>query len=150
MRGVILLGFAALASACSATDENLFVGVFESETRENFGSDTQWRIEVAAPSIDKYQATLYRSDEPLGQLELVPCAEEKEGYFMNRPAGRAEVLCRDIGAGTLFAFLSYAENGINVPAVKQKYMDNPSLVAPEGLKPGDPSLFEMRHHRATY
>jgi len=149
----MLLGFAALASAYSpAADEDLFVGVFESETRENFGSSTpgEWRIEVVAPSTGKYVATFYRSEALLGQFELVPCAEEKEGYFMNRPAGRAEVLCRDIGAGSFYAFLSYAENGINVPAIKQKYIDNPGLATQEGLKPGDPSGFEMRHHRAKY
>jgi hypothetical protein len=46
--------------------------------------------------------------------------------------------------------LSYAENGIYVPAIKQKYVANPDLIKQEGLKPGDPSLFETRHHKAKY
>jgi hypothetical protein len=127
-------------------------GVFESETRENFGSDTpgEWRIEVVAPSSGKYLATLNRSDKLIGQQELVRCSEEKEGYLRSRPARRAEVLCADLGFGSSYAFLSYAENGIDVPAVRQRYIDNPDLVKQEGLNPGDPALFEIRHHSAKY
>jgi len=153
MRSAIPICFAALVSACSAPDGDPFPGVFESETRENFGSGTpgEWRIEVVSSSQGKYTATLYYNDMPREVTELVPCSEDKEDYLRGRPAGRAQVLCyEDRIGGALHGFISYVENGIYVPAVRRKYIDNPALVEQEGLKPGDPGLFEVRHHRAKY
>jgi len=148
MRAAIAFFCAVFATACSAGGDDLFLGVFESETRQNFGSDTpgEWRIQVVAPSKGKYVATLYRDGKLIGKQELVPCSEDKEGYLRSRPSGHAEVLCSDAGGG----FLSYVENGIYVPAVKQKYIENPGLAKQEGLRPGDPSFFETRHHKAKY
>jgi hypothetical protein len=132
--------------------EDLFVGVFESETRANFGSDTpgEYRIEISLISEDKYFAKIYHRGKMLGEQKLIRCAVEGEDYFNARPAGHAEVLCEDRGYGTPHGVISYAENGIYVPAVKAKYVKNPELVKQEGLKPGDPSLFESRHHKAKY
>jgi hypothetical protein len=151
MRTFILICLAALI-ACSASAEDLFVGVFESETRENFGSDTlgEYRIEVVAAADNKYEATTYRRGKSLGKQQLFRCPVDREDYFKNRSPGRAEVLCYDMGYGSVFPVLSYSENGINVPAVKPKFVNNPELVKQEGLKPGDPSLFEVRHHNAKY
>jgi hypothetical protein len=152
MRLVPALGVAILAGACSAADLDPFVGVFESETRANFGTDTQgeWRMEIVTPSKGKYVATLYHSGNLVEKFQLVPCSEDKENYFRGRPPGRAAVLCSDQGGGFLHGSVSYAENGIDVPAVKSRYVSNPELVEKDGLKPGDASLFETRHHAAKY
>lgn len=149
MRAAIaLFFFTAFSTVCSAEGDDIFVGVFESETRQNFGSEMpgEWRIEVVAPSKGKYVATLYRSGQLLRTEELFHCSEKNEGYLRDRPPGRVEVLCSDKGG----AFLSYVENGIYVKAVKQKYAENLDLAKQEGLKPGDPSIFETRHHKAKY
>jgi hypothetical protein len=142
----------AVMTVSSAWAEDLFVGSFESETRENFGSSTpgEYRIEVVSASKDKYVATTYHRGKILGKQELVTCPVESEDYLNNRAPGRAEVLCSDKGYGTAHGVLSYSEKGIYVPAVKPKYVKNPELVKQEGLKPGDPSLFESRHHKTKY
>lgn len=152
LRTCIAIWIAILTLACSTSAENLFVGTFESETRENFGSDTpgEYRIEVVATSNGKYLATFYYRDTKFGERELVSCPVESLDYFRNRPAGRAEVLCSENDIGVLHGVLGYSENGIYVAGVKQKYVRNPELVRQEGLKPGDPSLFERRHHKARY
>ncbi len=142
----------AVLTACSARAGDLFVGVFESETRANFGRDIpgEYRIEVAAVSQNKYEATIYHQGKLLEKKSLISCPVEKDDYLNKRAPGRAEVICYDSGYGFLHGFLSYSENGIYVPAVKEKYVKNPELVKQEGLKPGDPSLFELRHHKALY
>jgi hypothetical protein len=142
----------AVLTASSAWAEDLFIGAFESETRANFGSDTpgEYRIEVVAAAKDKYVATIYHRGKILGKQELIRCPAEREDYFRSRAPGRAEVLCSDRGYGSLHGVLSYSENGIHVAAVKPKYVKNPELVKQEGLRPGDPSLFESRHHKAKY
>jgi len=151
MRTAMVLCVGVLAG-CSASDEDLFVGVFESETRENFGSVTQgeYRIEVVAASTDTYVATIYRRETLLGTRELVRCPVEREARFRRFSPGRAEVLCSDDVDGFLDGFLSFSENGISVAAIKPKYANSPELVRQEGLEPGDPSLFESRHHKAKY
>jgi hypothetical protein len=150
MRASILIYLALIA--CPASAEDLFVGVFESETRENFGSDTpgEYRIEVVAVADNKYEATTYHRGKSLGKQQLFLCPVDREDYFKARSPGRAEVLCFDMDYGAVLPVLSYSENGINVPAVKPKYVKNPELVKQEGLKPGDPSLFEARHYNARY
>jgi hypothetical protein len=127
------------------------VGVFESETRANFGSDVpgEYRIQVAALSPGKYEAKIFQSGKLLGTKQLVSCPAEKDDYLRSRPLGHAESLCTD-DYGSLHGFLSYSENGIIVRAVKKKYADSPGLVKQEGLKPGAPELFEARHHKAKY
>jgi hypothetical protein len=65
-------------------------------------------------------------------------------------AGPAEVLCADAGSGILYGYISYAENGICVRAVKEKYVNDPDLVRQEGVEPGDATLFERRCHKAKY
>jgi hypothetical protein len=151
MRIVMLICLAILTTS-SSWAEDLFVGVFESETRANFGSDTpgEYRIEVVAPSKEKYVATIYHRDKLMGKQELIPCPVEREAYFLNRAPGHAAVLCADQGKGAMDGVLSYSENGIYVPAVKAKYASNPELMKQEGLKPGDPALFEIRQHKARY
>jgi hypothetical protein len=103
MRAFLLICLAALAAG-SASGEDLFVGVFESETRENFGSDTpgEYRIEVVAAADNKYEATTYHRGKSLGKQQLLRCPVDREDYFRNRSPGRAEVLCSDKGYGSLF------------------------------------------------
>jgi len=142
----------AVLAAHPAAGEELFVGTFESETRENFGSSTpgEYRIEVVAVAGGKYEATTFHRGKVLGKQELIRCPVEREDYLRSRPPGRAEVLCSERGYGSPFPVLSYSENGIVVPAIKEKYARNPELVTQEGLKPGDPSLFEARRHKTQY
>ena len=149
---VLLLTCLIYSVAASASAEDLFVGTYESETRENFGSDTpgEYRIEVVATAGGKYEATTIHRGKTLGKRVLFPCPVDKEGYLSSRLPGRAEVLCTDMGYGAIFPVLSYAENGIGVPALKSKYIANPALVEQEGLKPGDPALFEARYYKAKY
>jgi len=148
VRIVIAICLAGLAPTCLASDENLFVGVFESETRENFGSDTpgEYRIEVVAIVKDRYTSTIYRRGKILVKQELVGCSEERKNHLSGRAPGRVEVLCSTKD----FPVLTYAENGISVRAVKPKYAKNPQLAKQEGLKPGDPNIFELRHHKTKY
>lgn len=151
MRPVVAICLAVLAAG-PVSGEDLFLGVFESETRENFGTDTQgeYRIEVVSAPNNKYAATFYHRGKILFKAELVRCPVESEGYLKGRAPGRAEVLCFDERSGSPYGVLSYSENGIHVPVVKPKYAQNPELVKQEGLQPGDPSLFELRHWKAKY
>jgi hypothetical protein len=148
----IIYLLALIATPAAAAADDLFVGVFESETRENFGSDTpgEYRIEVIAKSKGEYSASIFQRGKLLEVKDLVPCPVESDDYLRSRGAGRAEVLCPRKSYGSFHGFLSYSENGINMVAVKAKYAEDPSLVKQEGLKPGDPSLFEGRHHKAQY
>jgi hypothetical protein len=148
MRNTVAICLVFLA-ASSAWAEDLFIGSFESETRENFGSSTpgEYRIEVALVSKDRYLATMFHRGHLLGKKELVTCPVKSEGYLSTRAPGRAEVLCfEEFHSGAI----SYSENGIVVTVIKPKYSQNPGLVAQEGLKPGDPSLFEPRLYKAKY
>ncbi|HZO52292.1 MAG TPA: hypothetical protein VFB63_06230 [Bryobacteraceae bacterium] len=151
MRIVLAICLAVLTtSSCWAQD--LFVGVFESESRANFGTSTpgEYRIEIVPAPNGNYVATIYQRGKRLGHQELITCPVESEAYLRNRPAGRAEVLCRSNSYGKPLGFISFSENGIYITDVKPKYAKNPDLVEQEGLKPGDPSLFESRHHTARY
>jgi hypothetical protein len=155
MKKPLLIVLAAAASTVLATSssaaDDLFVGVFESENRANFGSDVpgEYRIEVIAISSGKYEAKIFRRGELLGTKQLFSCPAEKDAYLRTRPPGRAESICTN-DYGLLNGFLSYSENGIIVPAVKKKYVESPDLVKQEGLQPGAPELFEARHHKAKY
>lgn len=142
---IVFMGSPALA-------EDRFVGVFESESRENFGSSTpgEYRINIEPISAGKYMATMYHRETELWKQALITCPIESEAYLNRRPPGPAEVLCTEPKYGKPYGFISYAENGISVRAVKPKYAKNPELVKQEGLKPGDPALFELRHHKAKY
>ena len=148
MRFVMVICLAVLTSTCLAADEKLFVGVFESETRENFGSSTpgEYRIEVIAIAMDKYAATIYHRGKVLVKQELVDCSEERKNHLSGRAPGRVEVLCSTQD----FPVLTYVENGLTVRAVKPKYAKNPQLAKQEGLEPGDPNIFELRHHKTKY
>jgi hypothetical protein len=149
---LILMSLISTARISSASADELFIGTFESETRENFGSGTagEYRIDVAATSERTYEATLYRRGKLLGKVALVPCPVAQEQYLINRPPGRAEVLCNKWALGSLGPFLSYSENGISALQLKDKYLRNPELVKAEGLEPGDPALFERKHYSANY
>ena len=148
----VMIVFLAVLYACSAAADDLFVGVFKSETRENFGSDKfgAYRIEIAAAADGKYLATMYKDEMVLITLDLVKCPVDHEDYLNNRPPGRAQVLCPVESNRIAHGFISFAENGISVTRVKEKYVKNPELVQKEELKPGDPSLFEPRHYTTQY
>jgi hypothetical protein len=156
MRAALTIFCAIVASVCLASTNDIFVGTFESESRQNFGSDTlgEWRIQVVAPSKGKYVATIHRSGKLIEKRDLIPCSVSSEGYLDDRPSGPAKVICSPAQNGSMslpeIPFLSYAENGIRVRAIKQKYVAKPDLVAAEGLKPGDSALFETRHHKAKF
>ena len=149
----LLLSMCAIAAtSCSQTPRELWVGVYESESRANFGSDPpgRYRIDVVAASEGRYVATIHRNGEVLGKRELVPCPVDREQYFDRLAPGRAEVLCGMERYGTPHGFIGYSENGLDVPAVRAKYAKNPELIAREGLQPGDPRIFELRHYDTQY
>jgi hypothetical protein len=86
----------AVLVASSALAEDLFTGVFESETRENFGSSTrgEYRLEIALVSEGRYAATIYHSGKLLGKKELITCPVESEDYLNSRPAGARKCFVR--------------------------------------------------------
>lgn len=132
----------ALGAFGSAHAKDLFVGSYDSETRENFGRDTygEFKIEISSLGPRKYLATVSQGSRSLGRAEVFPCAESAEPYLANRPKGRAEVLCSQSGG----AFISFAENGIIVPAVD---MD---AVAKGQASSSNPPTFKPVHRRAKY
>ena len=151
MRAVLLM-CVTVSIAHPAWSDDLFVGTFDSESRENFGASTpgEYRIEVVAAGGGRYEATAYHQGKFKAKRVLVRCPVDSEDYLRNRPPGRAEVLCADSSHGVHEPVLSYSESGIVVPAIKEKYARNPELVKKEGLEPGHPSLFEARRHKAQY
>ena len=63
--------------------EDLFVGSYDSETRENFGRDAygEFKIEISSLGPHKYLATVSQGPRPLGRAEVFPCAESDEPYL---------------------------------------------------------------------
>src|SRR4051812_23227607 len=96
LRVLTAIPFILIATQSNAAGD-LFVGVFESETRANFGSDVpgEYRIQVAALSPGKYEAKIFQSGKLLGTKQLVSCPAEKDDYLRSRPLGHAESLCTD-------------------------------------------------------
>lgn len=132
----------ALCAMHSAFAEDLFVGSYDSETRENFGRDTYGEFKIAISLLEprKYVATVSRGSRLIGRSELTRCSESDEPYLANRPKGRAEVLCSQPG----MAFISFAENGIFVPAVDMEALSK------GGASGANPPKFKLVHRKAKY
>lgn len=129
-------------SGSFAPADKLFVGSYESETRENFGTDTygEYKIEISAIGPGKYMATMSQGLRSLGRAEIFPCAAVNEPYLAGRPGGLGEVLCSRPGT----AFISYAENGIIVPAFDM------TPIAKGEANPSKPPTMKNVHRKAKY
>lgn len=135
-----------LAVSAGAHADDLFVGVFESETRANYGSDIpgEYRIEVTRTDDGKYRAVFSRLGKQGDVKIMVPCPLELDAYRPRRPAGRGETLCHERKPGHLFPAMTYSENGLNLPTMKLK---GP---VPKGVELKESDLIEERHHQAKY
>lgn len=141
-------------SQSSVGMSDVMVGTFESESRANFGTEPPGaaRIEVAPPVSGRYAVTMFVNGKQLWKHDLIQCDLTTEPYLQRRVPGRGFGLCtiEMDGRPSTAAVLLYAENGLRLPAIKEKYLRNPDLVKQEGLAPGDPRLMEERHHKARY
>lgn len=139
----VMTTLSALGSHAEGS-RDLFVGVYESESRENFGTDTpgEYRIEIVALTSDRYMAKLLRGNRTLFHQEVFACDQSSESYLGGRPPGRAEVLCSKPGYG----FLSYSENGIvlMLPDVSA----TPVPKDPSGQRAMTP--LRAKHHKTKY
>ena len=138
----VVIAASTLCVSHPAHAEDLFVGSYESESRQNFGTDTygEYKIEISALGSGRYRASVSRGSQSLGKAEVFPCAVSDEPYLGNRPTGRAEVLCSKPG----LAFMSYAENGIIVPA-----LDVTPVAKDESTRSGSPQMKPI-HRKARY
>ena len=94
---------------------DLFIGKFSSETRENFGPGKLGEVEV---NIDrkgeKYIITVFHQGEFKYDYLAEICSPEKEGYLEERPPGNAYALCGSPRGGGFV----YSQNGIKDPLAK--------------------------------
>jgi len=150
-QSLAIAGVLALFAACSAAPirdgasiEDAFLGSYESETRENFGTDTygEYKIDITSPGPGRYWAKLLRGSRLLVDREVFPCDVSEEPYLGFRPGGDAKVLC----VAHLDPFLSYAESGLNVPAVD---IDLAKVISGAASMPERPT-YKLVHRNAKY
>jgi hypothetical protein len=128
-----ILATLAFSSQSSQAEPNeLFTGTFESENRENFGTDNpgEYRMVVTAVTSQKYNIATYHNGTLQSQQQVSRCAEKDESYLSRRPPGRAEVLCATPGQGSF----AYAENGIDVQTFSARPKGSPESNEPPKLK----------------
>lgn len=119
---VIVLGLGIYCGPSRADD--LLVGKFASETRENFGSDKagEYQIEVTAKG-SKYTYSLSRNGGPARRVEMSACSPDIEvqaGYLKDHPPGEIRALCATLTGGIAWPVFLYSENGIKSPVVAGK------------------------------
>jgi hypothetical protein len=120
---------------------NLFVGKYLSETRENFGRDKLGEYEItvtSSESPDIFNITIAQNSKLKYTLKGTPCIPEYVDYLNGRPEGKAEALCDT--DKFKFPILVFAENGIRNPAPdhskdpeKKKLVDK--ILTESGVKP---------------
>ncbi|MDZ4099376.1 MAG: hypothetical protein U1E13_11875 [Methylophilaceae bacterium] len=97
----------------------LFVGKFSSETKENFGPGKLGQIEVNIKRKDeKYVVTVFNLGEFKFEYLAVPCSSEKEaksGYLQEHPPGETYALCHGSNGGVTFFYSQY---GIKDPLAR--------------------------------
>lgn len=96
---------------------DLLIGKYLSETRENFGRDKlgEYEIEITAsnkPNILKI--TIFQNRKLKYTFESATCEPNYIGYLDGRPDGKVEALC-DTSESKHPKFV-YVENGIKNPA----------------------------------
>lgn len=98
---------------------DLFVGKFASETRDNFGTDKsgEYEIEVVRRG-ENFNLSVSQNGKFLFDVEAAPCSPEKEDYLRDRPPGDAYVLCNTSMRSSAFV---YSQNGIKVPMIGTHY-----------------------------
>jgi hypothetical protein len=108
--------------------DDLFIGKFASETRENFGPGKPGEIEVnVVRKGDKYTLSVFHNGEFKFDVEAVPCSPDKEGYLRGHPPGDVSALCNTSYGSSVFV---YSQNGIKDPMAdiyKEKGMKNPRV-----------------------
>lgn len=120
---------------------NLFVGRYLSETRENFGRDKLGEYEIAVTFNESHKIfdiTISQNGKLKYTLEGTPCIPEYVDYLNGRPEGKAEALCNT--DKFKFPILVFSENGIRNPAPdyskdpeKKKFVDK--ILMESGVKP---------------
>jgi len=102
-----------IAAANTPFDE-LFIGTFASETRENFGADQlgKYVIEIAKKD-DGYSLTYSTNGQPLFTVDVHKCSEESLNvryYHSYALPGELKALCGPLKSVQIF----YAQNGIKI------------------------------------
>jgi hemin uptake protein HemP len=101
-----------LLTACSQSDEDIFTGVYESESRTNFGTSIpgEVRIEVSRDG-QNYLLKYFRGGKPLFTTQGRPCDPRRQ-TFLGPEWKNANVsaLCSPSGANMLV----YTEKGLPV------------------------------------
>jgi hypothetical protein len=105
---------------------DLFIGKFASETRENFGRDKygEYEIEVVRKG-EKYILSIFQDGKFQFDVEAVPCDQKMVGYLREHPPGDVYTLCNTSYGSTVFV---YSQNGIKDPMAeiyKEKGIKNP-------------------------
>lgn len=128
IRTAAILFAAALISVFSKSSlaDDLFVGKFASETRENFGRDkyAEYEIEVVRKG-DKHVLSIFQDGNFKYDIEAVPCDPNNEGYLREHPPGEVYALCN---LSYKSPVLVYSQNGIKDPMAeiyRQKDLKNP-------------------------
>lgn len=98
---------------------DLFIGKFASETRDNFGTDKygEYEIEVIRKG-ENFNLSVSQNGKFLFDVEAAPCSPENEGYLRDRPPGEAYALCN---ISMRSSALVYSQNGIKVPMIGKHY-----------------------------
>lgn len=118
----ILLGF--YSKHLFAND--IFIGKFASETRENFGRDKygEYEIEVVRKG-EKYLLSVFQDGVFKFDVETVPCDPKTEDYLKDHPPGDVYALCNTSRDSSVFV---YSQNGIKdlmADIYKEKGLKNP-------------------------
>ena len=117
--------------------EDLLIGKFSSETRENFGTEKPSEVEVYVyRKKDKYIVTVFHQGKYKYDFESIKCSPKNEGYLIDRPSGNVDALCNGNNGGEAFI---YSENGIKDPMER--------LYASKGLKnPRVPPYYKAQYY----
>lgn len=105
---------------------DIFIGKFASETRENFGRDKYGEFEIeVVRNGEKYALKIFQDGNFKFDVEAVPCDPVNEGYLKNHPPGDVYALCNTSRDRSVFV---YSENGIKdlmADIYKEKGLKNP-------------------------
>jgi hypothetical protein len=126
---MVVILFSATLFCCYSEQSlanDIFIGQFSSETRENFGRDKygEYVIDVVRKG-DKYVLSISQNGAFKFKVEAAPCDPNKEGYLQERPPGDVYALCDPSYESPA---LVYSQNGIKDPMARvysEKGVKNP-------------------------
>lgn len=123
---VLLIAIAIAAYSDQVIAQDLFIGKFASETRNNFGTEKFGDIEINIDRKDEnYIITVFHQGKFKFDFLTEPCSPKETGYLQDRPAGNISTLC-NLTTGSV-AFI-YSQNGIKNPMLriyKQQGIEKP-------------------------